>query len=115
MLTILLRAAAWLSLAAIVLATVVPIGLRPSTATPVALERFAAYAVVAFLFCSAYPRRILVAVVFVMAVAGALELAQFLSPTRHPRFSDLFVKIVGVGFGALVSVSAASLRRRPDC
>src|SRR5207302_1503387 len=70
MLQTLFRVAAWLCLAAITVLTVVPINHRPSTAIPADVERFLAYAVLAFLFSIGYPRRRMMVVIFVIAVAG---------------------------------------------
>lgn len=53
---LILRAAAWLVLLAILAVTISPIQFRPVTGEPVNLERLAAFLVVGGLFALAYPR-----------------------------------------------------------
>eukprot|EP01133_Synstelium_polycarpum_P020244 gene20244-24271_t len=53
----LIQIAAWLLFAAILFITVDPISLRPESGLPVNVERFAAFAVLGFVFAAAYPRR----------------------------------------------------------
>ena len=48
---------AWVVLVALVLATLGPIGIRPSLGLPLKVERFLGFAIVAALFTWAYPQR----------------------------------------------------------
>ncbi|MGX7706382.1 VanZ family protein [Methylobacterium sp. Gmos1] len=96
----------WLILAAITVATIAPIGYRPVSTLPVSVERFGAFAVLAFLLALGYPRHRVQVLLLTVVAAGALEAFQLLEPTRHGRVADLMVKVVGCGFGAAASLAA---------
>jgi hypothetical protein len=98
----LVATAAWLSLAFIVFATLSPIDLRPQVAG-VGLERFGAFAVTGVLFGLAYPRRLAFVIVLVLCGACTLELVQLITPDRHGRLPDLFVKLAGGSAGILIA------------
>ena len=87
----LFKAAAWLMLAGILFVTISPIGLRPSTITNVNIDRALAYALAACAFVLAYPRQWKIVAVLLLAGAGAMELLQYLSPSRHPQAADATV------------------------
>ena len=94
---------AWLSLALIGVATIGPIGLRPTTPFGPDAERFAAFVLVGYLFGRAYPKRpILVAVLLIIACAF-FEYTQHLIPSRHPDLGNFLVKSAGAIIGTLVS------------
>ncbi len=98
----LVATAAWLSLAFIVFTTLSPADLRPQVAG-VGLERFAAVAVTGLLFGLAYPRRLGLVVALVLLGACTLEMTQLITPDRHGRLPDLFVKIAGGSTGILIA------------
>lgn len=100
--TRLLRMIAWLTLAAIVFVTVSPIGYRPHDIVSTNFDRAAAYAVLSALFVIAYPRHLWAVAVLVTAIAGGVELLQWLAPTRHPGMIDVVVKAAGGLVGILV-------------
>ena len=102
----LLRLLAWTALLVIVLATLVPMQLRPESGLPVQYERLLASIVVGFLLAVAYPRYILVISVVVLGVAVLLEVLQLVTPSRHGRFFDLGVKLAG-GCAGIVAGWAA--------
>ncbi|MGR6466006.1 VanZ family protein [Rhizobium sp. PAMB 3182] len=106
------RVAAWALLAAIVLVTVSPIGLRPHTITTVNLDRAAAYAVMTFVFTFAYPRQWKWVLLFCAAAALGLELAQELSPTRHARLHDAVIKVAGTLCGSAAYWVLTQIRAR---
>jgi VanZ family protein len=99
--------AGWLALVFIVYATLSPIYARPVIAGP-QLEHFAAFALLGLAFALAYPSRVLLIVVIVVATAVGLEALQLLTPDRHGRVVDALVKalggICGIGTGQLVSL-----------
>jgi len=99
---------AWPLLVAIIFVTVSPIGLRPVTPAPADLERFVAYAALGGVFCLGYPKHRLLALVSLVALAGALEALQHLVPTRHGRISDAAVKALGAATGILVAQRLAT-------
>jgi len=86
--------AGWLALAFIAFATLSPIQARPSIGGS-HLEHFTAFALVGLAFALAYPNRILLVVVIVVGAALGLEALQLLTPDRHARATDAFVKSLG--------------------
>ena len=98
----LVATAAWLSLAFIVFATLSPIDLRPHAAG-VGLDRFAAFATTGLLFGLAYPRRPGLVVALVLCGACILEITQLITPDRHGRLPDLFIKMAGGTMGILIA------------
>lgn len=107
-----LKTAAWLMFAFIVFSTVSPIHLRPHDFLPVDVDRALAFALMAFLFVLAYPQHMLLCAVLVIASAGAIELLQLLSPTRHAELHDVVVKALGALAGVLAAGAVNSLRMR---
>jgi hypothetical protein len=103
---------AWSSLAAILFVTVSPIGLRPHDPLPVNTDRALAFAVMAFLFISAYPRKAWTVLALLIVGAGAIEAMQFLAPTRHAHLLDACVKAGGVVIGACAAVLVARIRAK---
>ncbi|OAS22445.1 hypothetical protein A5481_18770 [Methylobacterium platani] len=88
------------------MATVAPIGYRPVSTMPVSVERFSAFAALAFLLSVGYPRHRWQILALTIGAAGLLEAMQLLEPTRHGRVADFLVKVVGCGFGAAASLAA---------
>jgi hypothetical protein len=116
------RIAAWTGLVVIILVTVSPLALRPSTMTTTDLDRAFAFFVMSGLFIVAYPRRVLVVAGALLLAAFIIELAQYVSVTRHPHFHDAVFKALGVVLGVcgglianliLRSHSRAKGHRRP--
>jgi hypothetical protein len=111
------RALAWASILAIVVITDGPIGLRPTTALPPNVERFAALAVVGLLFALAYPARRLIVLGALVVAVGALELGQFLAMGRHAGLRDAGAKVlgamVGLGAGHLIDMVMQNRERMP--
>lgn len=101
---------AWSALAIIVLVTVSPIQLRPGDMLSVDIDRALAFGLLASMFMIAYPRYILTVGILVIASAGATELLQLLSPSRHARFDDASVKFVGAAAGIAVVFFYNALR-----
>lgn len=93
--------AACLVLAVIVFSTLSPLGLRPRLGIFVNLERFGAFAVLGFLFTAVYPRRWLMILIAVTCLSIGLEYGQMLVSSRHARWSDLGVKMLGGVSGVL--------------
>jgi hypothetical protein len=104
--------AAWAALAAIIFVTVSPIDLRPRDILPVDVDRAFAFAALALLFVLAYPRQWLWAGVVLVLGAGAIEMLQLLSPTRHATIDDAVVKATGALCGVLAAVAINMLRGR---
>lgn len=89
----------WLVLGVIVFATLSPIGMRPHLGALVHVERFGAFALLGVLFALAYPRRVGLVLLLVVAAAVSLELLQTAASGRHARLSDLAVKVTGATAG----------------
>jgi hypothetical protein len=111
----LLRVLAWLLLLGLIVVTIGPISLRPITPLPTQLERALALLVIGFVFALAYPRHIVIIATLVLGTTVLLEFLQVLEPSRHGRFVDAAVKLlggaVGLAFGTLASRAS---RRAPD-
>ncbi|PSC06536.1 hypothetical protein SLNSH_01610 [Alsobacter soli] len=109
-----LRWAPWAALAAIAVATLSPIGLRPHVPGASAdLERMAAFVVVGLLFGSMYSRRLGFALVVVVGGAMLLEILQNVIPTRHGLVHDGALKAIAGAAGVMItSLSARQIRAR---
>ena len=104
----------WIVLAFIAFATLSPIADRPETGFPPWVERFAAFAVLSGLAALAYPRRRLVWIAALVALAGLLEAGQELQPGRHGRMIDFDVKSAGVVAGYVAALVVSSLAGRRE-
>jgi VanZ family protein len=93
-----LRVAAWVALAAVLIVTVSPPELRPHIWSANA-ERFAVFVVCGGLFAVAYPRKWAAIFCLVLLSAALFELAQALVPHRHAAMKDFLVKATGGGIG----------------
>ncbi len=98
----LLRIFAWVLLAGIVLATLLPIQFRPESGLPVQAERFIAFFLTGMIFTLAYRRRFLWTAALLIGAALLLEVGQLAVPTRHWGVSDLEAKVLGAVLGVLL-------------
>jgi VanZ family protein len=96
------RIAAWLLSATIVVASLVPPELRPTTDAPHDLEHFAIYAATGLAFGLGYGPRYPVTIAMVI-FAGAIEVAQLFVPGRHARLSDFIVDALAACIGLAAS------------
>lgn len=103
------RLLGWVVLAALVFATLAPIGLRPVSHLPVSLERFGAFAVLGFLFAFGYSKRPVQVFSLIVLAAGGLEAIQLMEVTRHGRLADFLIKAMGGGFGVAAGAGLALL------
>mgnify|MGYP001556024005 CR=1 FL=1 len=99
-----------LGAAAIAVATLCPIGMRPHL-LPANGERFVAYAVLGALVSRASGRRWLLATAIVVLVALSLEAAQRLVPGRDAAVADAMVKALGGVLGSGAAQLAFPIRR----
>ena len=103
---------AWTLLAALTVATLGPISLRPKTGH-VVLERFLAFLMLGAAFGVGYPRRMPFAAAVTIFAAAGLEAAQLLVSGRHARLIDASEKLAGGVAGlALAAIYLALLARR---
>ncbi|RUM98091.1 hypothetical protein EET67_10055 [Pseudaminobacter arsenicus] len=85
--------------------------LRPETTAGPTFERLAAFAVCGFLFAAAYPRRLWLIALMVVAAAIVLESLQLIIPGRHGHLFDLFTKIGGGLLGVLLAGTLTGMQR----
>ncbi|WP_157961325.1 VanZ family protein [Microvirga flavescens] len=97
------RLVGWLLIAAVMVFTLAPIGIRPVTAAPADLERFVAFVLIGGAFYIGYPRHHIGFVLLVIGIAGLLEVLQNIVPGRHGHWHDYFVKATGVLIGTLLA------------
>ena len=97
------RALAWSVLVALTVVTLGPLKLRPRLSFDPATDRVLGYGVLGYALTLAYPRRPRSMAALVVVGAGALELAQALSPGRHPRLQDAEAKAFGGIIGVLMA------------
>ena len=110
----LLQIFAWLLLLALAIVTVGPIGLRPETGLSPQLERTIGLLIVGFAFGLAYPRKILLVALLLVASTALFELLQNFEPHRHGRWIDLAAKLIGAALGLALGYAASRLRRAPN-
>ncbi|MBM6580148.1 hypothetical protein ILT44_08145 [Microvirga sp. BT689] len=104
---ILFRWVAWLLVLAIAVVTLGPVEFRPVTGASVSVERFVAFALLGTAFSVGYPKHRLSILVLLIAMAGALELAQNSVPGRHGHLSDGLIKASGALLGAMFTMLLA--------
>ena len=62
-----------------------------------------AFAALALVGLRAYPGRLLVTCLLLVALGGLIEVVQGFTSTRSQEWEDFFADILGVGFGALLA------------
>jgi VanZ family protein len=104
----LFRIVAWVCVAAIVVLSLVSPSLRPVTRLPHNLEHLAIFAITGLALGLGYPGRLMRHIAMLVIFAGVIELAQFVTPGRHPRLIDF---VVDAG-SACVGAALAALMKR---
>lgn len=107
--------AAWVSLAAVVYATLSKLELiyrlyyllapflnYPSMQTYATIVHLAAYGVLGMLFCAVYPRSLLRVYFFLFLFIVGLEVLQTFTPDRHGTLHDAIEKMIGAVMGAVL-------------
>jgi VanZ family protein len=101
------RVAAWAAAAAIVVLTVVPPSLRPTTDAPHDVEHAVAFLILGILFGLAYTGRERVLSAGLVVFSAMIEILQLYVPGRHARWIDFVVDaiaaVVGIFIGAFLS------------
>jgi VanZ family protein len=106
--------AAWAALLAIVVLTMVPPNLRPTTDAPHDVEHAAAFLITGLLFGLAYPGRERFLTIGAVVFCAAIEILQLYVPGRHARWIDFAVDAVAAVVGIFVGVFGnRTQRRRP--
>jgi VanZ family protein len=104
------RVIAWVCLAAIVVLSLVSPSLRPVTILPHNLEHLAIFAIAGFALGLGYPGHLVRNLALLAVFAGAIELAQFVTPGRHPRLIDFAVDAASACAGAVLAALIARTR-----
>ena len=101
---------AWICIAAIVVLSLLPDDRMTRTGADGHIEHAVAYAGTAFFVGLAYQpgERWSVLAALMVALAGAMELLQHLSPGRHPAFSDFAASALGAVAGLALAGLALS-------
>jgi hypothetical protein len=97
------RIIGWLILAAILFATVSPLGLRPRLGFGPDFDRFVGFLVAGLFLGFGYPRRWPWVLGFIAIAAFGIETIQMLTPDRHARIWDAMVKAGGGVLGVLAA------------
>ncbi len=100
--------------AIIVVATLSPLQMRPTSELPTSLERELAFMLLGCALTFALPKRALLLLALLVACAGTLEWLQTMVPTRHARLDDFIVKSLGVTIGAAIGALANRWVERAD-
>jgi VanZ family protein len=105
--------AAWAAASAIVVLTVVPPSLRPTTDAPHDVEHAAAFLIVGILFGLAYEGRERILSVGAVVFCAIVEVLQLYVPGRHARWIDFVVDAVAALIGVFVGAfGSRTLRKR---
>lgn len=107
----LFQIAGWFCVAAIVVLSLVSPSFRPVTRLPHDLEHLAIFVIAGGALGLGYPGRIARNISFMVIFAGAIELAQFFTPGRHPRVIDFVVDALGGCIGVALAAVASRLTR----
>ena len=99
------RALAWSVLVALTVMTLGPLRLRPRLSFDAATDRVLGYGAFGYALTLAYPRHPRVIAALVLLSAAGLEVAQALSPGRHPRLQDAAAK----SFGGMIGILLATI------
>jgi hypothetical protein len=93
------RATAWFALAAIIVLSLVPPGIRPSTYVPHKIEHAGIFLLDGVAFGIAYCGYQWLASVMAVLFCAGIEVAQLAVPGRHARLSDFFVDAIAICVG----------------
>ena len=106
------RVIAWVCVAAIIVLSLVSPALRPVTKLPHNLEHLAIFAITGLALGLGYPGRLVRNMALLAIFAGAIELAQFVTPGRHPRLIDFVVDAASACAGAMLAALIARWKPR---
>jgi VanZ family protein len=105
------RAAAWFTLVAIVVLSLVPPGARPTTFMSHKIEHATIFLLDGVAFGVAYCGYAWLSSIVAVIFCAGIELAQLTIPGRHARLSDFFVDAIAICVG--IFVGSALLQMRP--
>jgi VanZ family protein len=105
------RATAWLALAAIIVLSLVPPGVRPSTFMPHKIEHAGIFLLDGIAFGITYCGYQWLASVTAVIFCAGIEFAQLAVPGRHARLSDFLVDALAICVG--IFGGSTLIRARP--
>ncbi len=118
---LIIRALAWFGVLAIVILSVVPAPMRPTTGARSGFEHFAVFSLVAAAFAIGYRLSLARLLALSFLYCGGIELLQLTVPTRHARLSDFFIDVGSawvamclVAVNGKLSMAYRLRRRRPS-
>jgi len=103
MLQKMLKAASWVMIAGLVIATVVPASERPVTGLQHDVEHFLSFAATGLTFGFAYAQNLRVNLFSAVVFSLALELSQIPLATRHARLGDFIVNAAASCLGIVIA------------
>jgi VanZ family protein len=106
------RMAAWAMTSAILIFTLVPPELRPTSGVPHAFEHFVPFLLLGAAFGWGYPQRRLRVIAFAIPAIAISEALQWFVPGRHARVSDFLVNAGAAAIGVVVVSLFARARSR---
>jgi hypothetical protein len=105
------RAAAWFAVAAIIVLSLVPPGVRPTTFMPHKIEHAGIFLLDGIAFGIAYCGYERLLSIGAVIFCASIELAQLTIPGRHARLSDFFVDAIAICVGILAGSRLIRMRR----
>ena len=105
------RATAWLTLMAIVVLSLVPPGIQPTTFMSHKIEHASIFLLNGVAFGIAYSGHSWLSSIMAVIFCAGIELAQLAIPGRHARVSDFLVDAIAICFG--IFVGSTLIRMRP--
>lgn len=106
------RVVAWVTLAAILVLSVVPPGARPVTPFPHKIEHAGIFLLNGLAFGVAYCGYELPSSFAAVIFCAAVEVAQLMIPGRHARLSDFFVDAIAMCVGIFGGSTLMRITRR---
>jgi len=104
------QAAAWLLAGTIVVLSMSPATVRPTTGTAPGLEHLMIFLATGMAFAFGYPNRVRLLAVALPVFAAAIEFVQSWVPGRHARMSDFLVDAAASCLGVALSYLLLKLR-----
>jgi VanZ family protein len=104
------QTAAWLLVGTIVVLSLSPPSVRPTTGAAHDLEHLLIFLATGTAFGFGYPRRLGLLTVVLPTFAAAIEVAQNCVPGRHARMSDLLVDAAALWLGVGLSYAFLKLK-----
>jgi VanZ family protein len=106
------RVAAWVTLAAIIVLSLVPPGARPITSFPHKIEHAGIFLLNGVAFGVAYRGYEWLSSIGAVIFCAGIELAQLIVPGRHARLSDFFVDSIAICVGIFAGSTLIRITRR---